>query len=99
MPKMRNTITKKIDWMPFSYIGQFPFEVVEEPAVFEPQITLSEPVEPAPAKPKKKKAAYVAEAIDADGDGRVQDGTIFEREAGTELSPEKVTELLASDSE
>lgn len=98
MPKMRNTITGDVNWMPASYVGQFPFEVVtEESAVVEPQVTLSEPVEP--AKPKKKKAEYNAAAPDADGDGKVQDGTIFEREAGTELSPEKVTELLASDSE
>ena len=93
---MRNTITGDVNWMPASYVGQFPFVVVEEPAVVEPQVTLSEPV---PAKPKKKKAEYIPAAIDADGDGKVQDGTIFEREAGTELSPEKVTELLASDSE
>ena len=97
MPKMRNTITGDVNWMPASYVGQFPFVVVEEPAVVEPQVTLSEPAEP--AKPKKKKAEYNAAAPDADGDGKVQDGTIFEREAGTELSPEKVTELLASDSE
>jgi hypothetical protein len=97
MPKMRNTITGDVNWMPPSYIGQYPFVAVEEPAVVEPQVTLSEPIEP--VKPKKKKAEYNAAAPDADGDGKVQDGTIFEREAGTELSPEKVTELLASDSE
>lgn len=96
MPLMRNTVTGKEQFMPASYVGQFPFVVVEESAPVEPQITLSEP---APAKPKKKKAEYNAEAPDADGDGKVQDGTIFERPAGTELSPEKVTELLASDSE
>jgi hypothetical protein len=97
MPKMRNTITGDVNWMPASYVGQFPFEVVtEESAPIEPQVTLSEP---APAKPKKKKAEYNADAPDADGDGKVQDGTIFEREAGTELSPEQVTELEASDSE
>jgi hypothetical protein len=95
MPQMRNTITGKINWMPDSYIGQFPFEVVEE--IVEPA-AIAEPVAE-PAKPKKKKAEYRADAVDADGDGRVQDGTIFEREVGTELSPEQVTELLASDSE
>jgi hypothetical protein len=96
MPKMRNTITKKIDWMPDSYIGQFPFELVTELAA--PPVIEVAPVVEA-LKPKKKKATYVAEAIDADGDGRVQDGTIFEREAGTELSPEQVTALEATDSE
>ena len=95
MPLMRNTVTGKEQFMPASYVGQFPFVIVEEPVAAEPVV-----VEPAePAKPKKKKAEYNAAAPDADGDGKVQDGTIFERPAGTELSPEKVTELLASDSE
>lgn len=88
MPQMRNTITGKVNWMPDSYIGQFPFQVVEEAPA-------AETVVEAPKKPKKKKAEYVSPAIDADGDGLVQDGTIFERPVGTELSPEEVTEILA----
>lgn len=90
MPQMRNTITGKVNWMPDSYIGQFPFEVVEETPVVE--------AEPA-KKPRKKKADYVPEAADGDGDGLVQDGTIFERPVGTELSPEEITEILASEEE
>lgn len=86
MPQMRNTITGKINWMPDSYIGQFPFEVVEEAPV-------AEPVVEAPKKPKKKKAEYVSPTFDADGDGLVQDGTIFERPEGVELSPEEVTAI------
>jgi hypothetical protein len=88
---MRNTVTGKEQFMPASYVGQFPFVVVEE--IVEPTPAVEAP------KPKKKKAKYIPEAIDADGDGRVQDGTIFEREAGTELSPEQVTALEATDSE
>jgi hypothetical protein len=93
MPQMRNTITGRINWMPDSYIGQFPFEVVEEAPVAEPV------VEAKPARPRKKKAEYVPDATDGDGDGLVQDGTIFERPVGTELSPEEVTEILASTEE
>lgn len=89
MPKLFNTVTKKTMWMPAHYVGQFPFELVEDVA--------PEPIEEKPAaksKPKKK-AEYVANATDSDGDGRVQDGTPFEREAGTELSPEEVTAIEA----
>ena len=93
MPQMRNTITGKINWMPDSYIGQFPFVVVEEAPAPEPV------VEAKPAKPRKRKAEYVSPTFDADGDGLVQDGTIFERPEGTELSPEEVTEILASTEE
>ena len=94
MPQMRNTITGKINWMPDSYIGQFPFEVVEEAPAPEPVI------EEKPAKKtRKRKAEYVSPTFDADGDGLIQDGTIFERPVGTELSPEEVTEILASTEE
>lgn len=82
MPLMRNTVTGKEQFMPASYVGQFPFVVIEE-------IATPEPVK----KPRKKKAEYVPEATDGDGDGLVQDGTIFERPAGTELSPEEVTAI------
>lgn len=85
MPKLYNTVTKKAMWMPAHYVGQYPFELIEEIA----EAPIVE--EPKPAKPAKKKAKYVADAIDSDGDGRVQDGTPFEREAGTELSPEELT--------
>lgn len=35
-----------------------------------------------------KKNGYVPKALDADGDGMVQDGTEFERPVGTELAGE-----------
>lgn len=87
MPKLFNTVTKKTMWVPAHYVGQFPFELAEEIA--------PEPIAEKPAAKPKKKAEYAADAIDADGDGRVQDGTPFEREAGTELSPEEVTAIEA----
>lgn len=86
MPKLFNTVTKKYDFMPASYVGKFPYA---EEAV--PTIVVEEPVKPAKKKPK-----YNPEAVDSDGDGRVQDGTPFEREAGTELSPEEVTAIEES---
>lgn len=89
MPKLYNTVTKKFDFMPDSYVGKFPY-LAEEPVVVE----VVEEVKPA----KKKKAEYVPAAVDSDGDGRVQDGTPFEREVGTELSPEEVTVIQESDS-
>jgi hypothetical protein len=88
MPKLFNTVTKKFDFMPDSYVGKFPY-LVEEVAV-----EVVEEVKPA----KKKKAEYNPAATDSDGDGRVQDGTPFEREAGTELSPEELTAIQESDS-
>lgn len=41
----------------------------------------------------KRKATYVPKAIDADGDGLVQDGTEFERPVGTELEAELIEEI------
>lgn len=90
MPKLYNTVTKKFDFMPDSYVGKFPYLTVIDEIVAEPVVE----VKPA----KKKKAEYNPAAVDSDGDGRVQDGTPFEREAGTELSPEEVTAIQESDS-
>lgn len=90
MPKLYNTVTKKFDMMPDSYVGKFPYLTVIDEIVAEPVVE----VKPA----KKKKAEYNPAAVDSDGDGRVQDGTPFEREAGTELSPEEVTAIQESDS-
>jgi hypothetical protein len=92
MPQMRNTVTGKVNWMPDSYIGQFPFEVVEEIPVVE-----ETPVEEKPKR--KKKADYTPEATDGDGDGLVQDGTIFERPEGVELSEEEIAEILKDSEE
>ena len=91
MPKLYNTVTKKWMFMPDSYVGKFPFQTEAE--VEAATAPAPEPVQP--AKPaKKRKAEYVSPAVDADGDGLVQDGTIFERPVGTELSPEEVTAIL-----
>jgi hypothetical protein len=88
MPKLYNTVTQKWMFMPDSYVGKHPFQTEAEVAAVEAPA-------PAPAKPaKKKKAEYVSPTFDADGDGLVQDGTIFERPVGTELSPEEVTAIL-----
>ena len=93
MPKLYNTVTKKFMHMPDSYVGKFPFITEDEAAqLAQPIVVEVEQV----VKPAKKKAKYNPEAIDADGDGRVQDGTPFEREVGTELSPEEVTAIEAT---
>lgn len=42
----------------------------------------------------KRKSTYVPKAIDADGDGLVQDGTEFERPVGTELEVEAPEETF-----
>lgn len=93
MPKLYNTVTKKFMFMPDSYVGEFPFITEDEAA------QLAQPIVVEVEKPAKKKASYNAAALDADGDGRVQDGTPFEREAGTELSPKEVTDIEATLSE
>jgi hypothetical protein len=93
MPKLFNTVTKKFMFMPDSYVGQAPFITEDEAA------KLAQPIVIEVEKPAKKKPSYNAEATDADGDGRVQDGTPFEREAGTDLSPEQVTVIEATLSE
>jgi flagellar basal body rod protein FlgC len=93
MPKLFNTVTKKYDMVPASYAGKFPYEAVEEEVVEVSIVT-----EKVFNKPKKKKAEYNPSAIDADGDGLVQDGTVFERPVGTELSPEELTAIQESDS-
>lgn len=91
MPKLYNTVTQKWMFMPDSYVGKFPFQTEAE--VEAATAPAPEPMQP--AKPaKKRKAEYVSPTVDADGDGLVQDGTIFERPVGTELSPEEVTAIL-----
>jgi hypothetical protein len=89
MPKLYNTVTQKWMFMPDSYVGKHPFQTEAEVAAVEAPA-------PAPAKKpaRKRKAEYVSPTFDADGDGMVQDGTIFERPVDTELSPEEVTAIL-----
>lgn len=98
MPKLYNTVTKKFSWHPDSYIGQFPFILEDEAAaqgIVDAEVVVEEVVE-TPKPKKKKKAAYKSDAVDGDGDGLVQDGTVFQREAGTELSEEEVAALNES---
>jgi len=97
MPKLYNTVTKKFMFVPDSYVGKFPFETEEQAAV-------KGIVDPAPApveKPKKKKSSkidYKADAIDGDADGLVQDGTVFQRPEGTELTEEEIATRLDTES-
>lgn len=73
-----NTRTGKIVSVPDHYIGH--------PALGIDLELVSSEVEAAPKDKKKKKLAeYVPNAIDGDGDGRVQDGTVWERPVGTEI--------------
>jgi hypothetical protein len=41
-----------------------------------------------------RKRTYKPEARDGDGDGLVQDGTVFERPIGTELTADEISERL-----
>ena len=91
MPKLYNTVTQKWMFMPDSYVGKAPFQTEAE---VEPVVAPTpEPVKPKKST-KKRKAEYISPTFDADGDGLVQDGTIFERPEGVELSPEEVTSIL-----
>ena len=92
MPKLKNIVTGVVKDLPARYVGLYPYELVEDEAAELRQPVVVEVEEVAKPK-KKKKAEYVSTAIDADGDGRIQDGTIFERDAGVELSPEEVTAI------
>lgn len=94
MPKLRNVVTGVVKDLPARYVGMYPYELVEEETVAVTLVT-----EKVFEKPKKKKVEYQQPAVDADGDGLVQDGTPFERPAGTELSPEELTAIEAELSE
>ena len=51
-------------------------------------------VQAAPKKEKKKRVtSYNPTAVDADGDGMVQDGTIWERPAETEIEEQPAPEI------
>lgn len=94
MPKLYNTVMKTWQMVP-AWDANNPIFTTGPDA--EPVVEEA----PKPAKkPRKKKAEYVSPTVDADGDGFVQDGTIFERPVGTELSPEEVTAIKeAADAE
>lgn len=78
-----NTRTGKVTNVPDHYIGH--------PVLGKDLELVSSEVEAAP-KAKKKKATYVPDAIDADGDGLVQDGTEWERPVGTEIEEQPAPE-------
>jgi len=90
MPKLYNTVTKKYEFVNDSYVGVHPFVEAEPTPVVE------KAPEPKPAK-KSKKSGYKADAIDGDSDGLVQDGTVFQREVGTELSDDEIATRLESE--
>ena len=107
MPKLYNTVTNKFMFAPDSYVGKFPFETEEEAAVKGIVDPAATPVE----KPKKKKSSktevfakafaegYKIGAIDGDSDGLVQDGTVFQRPEGTDLTEEEIATRLDTESE
>ena len=98
MPKLYNTVTNKFMFAPDSYVGKFPFETEEEAAVKGIVDPAATPVE----KPKKKKSSktdYKADAYDGDSDGLVQDGTVFQRPEGTDLTEEEIATRLDTESE
>lgn len=100
MPKLYNTITKTWQNVGPSDINNPVYTTGPdaEPVVVEEVVEAPKPAAKKPAK--KKKAEYISPTTDADGDGLVQDGTIFERPVGTELSPEEVTAIKeAADAE
>ena len=78
MALVMNTRTGKVSNVPDHSIGH---------PVLGAELVLmgDEPVETVAPKPKKKPAKYVPEAVDGDGDGLVQDGTVWERPEGTEI--------------
>ncbi len=97
MPKLYNTVTNKFMFAPDSYVGKFPFETEEEAAVkgiVDPAATPAEK----PKKKKSSKADYKADAFDGDSDGLVQDGTVFQRPEGTDLTEEEIATRLDTES-
>lgn len=81
-----NTRTGKTVIVPEHYIGH---EVLGKDLV----AVAAEEVQAAPKKEKKKKTAeYIPAAVDADGDGLVQEGTEWERPVGTEIEEQPAPE-------
>lgn len=79
----KNVRTGKVSIVPDHYIGH---------PVLGKDLVLDTDEAPAAPKNKKKQAEYIPAAVDADGDGLVQDGTIWERPAGTELEEQPAPE-------
>jgi len=81
-----NTRTGKIVSVPDHYIGH---EVLGKDL----EALDGAEAQAAPKKETKRKAKYVPNAVDADGDGLVQDGTEWERPVGTEIEEQPAPEI------
>lgn len=79
----KNVRTGKVSIVPDHYIGH---------PVLGKDLVLETDEAPAAPKNKKKQAEYIPDAKDADGDGLVQEGTIWERPASTELEEQPAPE-------
>lgn len=87
-----NARTGKTVSVPDHYIGH---EVLGKDLIL-----VGEEVDIAPKKENKKKPAkYVAEAVDADGDGLVQDGTEWERPVGTKIEEQPAPDNIEENEE
>lgn len=85
MALAKHKLTGNIVDVPAHYIGH--------PSLGKNLIAVDAEVQAAPKKENKKKPAeYVLAAVDADGDGIVQDGTIWERPVGTEIEEQPAPE-------
>jgi hypothetical protein len=79
----KNVRTNKVLIVPDHYIGH---------PVLGKDLVLETDEAPAAPKNKKKQAEYIPDAKDADGDGLVQEGTVWERLARTELKEQPAPE-------
>ena len=79
----KNVRTGKVSNVPDHYIGH---------PVLGKDLVLDSGEAPAAPKTKKKQAEYIPDAKDADGDGLLQDGTVWERPASTELEEQPAPE-------
>lgn len=85
MALAKNTRTGKITDVPEHYIGH--------PSFGADLVAVGEEAPATKAEPKKKPAKYIPDAKDGDGDGLVQDGTIWERPVGTEIEGQSAPEI------
>lgn len=86
MALVKNTRTGKVANVPEHYLGH--------PILGADLVLVEDGAPVAQEKPvsKKKPAKYVPDAVDGDGDGLVQDGTIWERPEGTEIEGQPAPE-------
>lgn len=85
MALAKNTKTGIVVSVPDHYIGH--------PVLGKNLVAVAAEVQAAPKKEKKKPAEYIPAAVDADGDGIVQDGTEWERPVGTEIQEQPAPEV------